>query len=71
MLKLMLRMLGEMLIGITLGGIVLAISVPMMLRSGVVTSGGLAGPVIIGGTLVLAVAGMVFRPGSALNRYGK
>ena len=71
MLKLILRMLGEILIGVSLAGIVLAISVPMMMRSGMIASGDLTGSVIIAGALVLAAVGMLFRPGSALNRYGK
>jgi formate-dependent nitrite reductase membrane component NrfD len=68
MLRLMLYMLGEILAGIFVGGLVLAISIPMLMRAGLITTGDLAGILVIVATLVLTVAGMLFRPGSALNR---
>jgi len=70
MLKLILRMLGEILVGIFVGGVVLAISIPMLMRTGLITTGDLAGVLFIAVTLVLSVAGMLFRPGSAINRRG-
>ena len=71
MLKLMLRVLVEILIGVSLAGVVLAASVPVLIRYELVTPGDLAGTFVIAGALVIAVGGMLFRRGSALNRYRK
>jgi hypothetical protein len=68
MVKLILRVGGEILIGFFLAGIVLAISVPMLMRSGVIAAGDVASVCIISGTLALAVGAMLFRPGSAIHR---
>ena len=38
---------------------------------GVIAEGGVSGFFVIAGTLVLAICGMLLRPGSALKRYGK
>jgi hypothetical protein len=71
MVKLILRMVGEILIGVFLAGIILAISVPMLVRSGMIVPGDVASVCIIAGTLALAVGAMLFRPGSALHRRGQ
>ena len=68
MLRLILRMLGEVLIGIFAAGLVLGIGIPILIRTGVIAEGGIAGLLVIAGTLVLAICGMVLRPGSALKR---
>ena len=68
MVKLILRVVGEILIGFFLAGIVLAIGVPILVRSGVIVPGDVASVFIIAGTLALAVGVMLFRPGSALQR---
>ncbi len=71
MVKLILRMVGEILIGFFLGGIILAICVPMLMRSGMIVPGDMVSICLIPGTLVLAVGAMLFRPGSAIHRRGR
>jgi hypothetical protein len=68
MLPPILRMLGEVLVGIFVAGIVLGIGIPILIRTGAIAEGGFAGLLVIAGTLVLAICGMVLRPGSALKR---
>jgi peptidoglycan/LPS O-acetylase OafA/YrhL len=67
-LPLLLRMLGEILIGVLVAGIALGVGIPFLMRSGYITEGGLSGLLVIAGTLVLAICGMLLRPGSALKR---
>jgi hypothetical protein len=71
MLPLMLRIIGEILIGLLVAGIALGVAIPILMRSGVMAEGGILGFLVITGTLVLAICGMLLRPGSALKRYGK
>ena len=71
MVKLILRIVGEILIGFFLAGIILAISVPLLMRSGMIVPGDVVSVCLIAGTLALAVGAMVFRPGSALHRRGQ
>ena len=68
MLSLILRMLGEILVGIFVAGIVLGVGIPILIRTGVIAEGGIAGFLVIAGTLVLAICGVLLRPGSALKR---
>ena len=68
MLSLILRMLGEILVGIFVAGIVLGVGIPILIRTGVIAEGGIGGLLVIAGTLVLAICGMLLRPGSALKR---
>jgi hypothetical protein len=70
-LPLILLVLGEILIGFLVAGIALGIAIPILLKSGVIAEGGISGFLVIAGTLVLAICGMLLRPGSALKRYGK
>jgi hypothetical protein len=68
MLSLLLRMLGEVLIAIVVAGIVLGAGIPLLIRTGVIAEGRIAGLLVIAGTLVLAICFMLLRPGSALKR---
>jgi hypothetical protein len=68
MLPLILRMLGEALVGIFVAGIVLGVGIPILMRTGIIAEGGIAGVLVIAGTLVLAICGMLLRPGSARKR---
>ena len=65
---LILRMLGEILIAIFVAGIVLGAGIPILIRTGLMAEGGIAGLLVIAGTLVLAICFMLLRPGSALKR---
>ena len=71
MLPLILRVIGEILIGFLVAGIALGIAIPILMKFGVIAEGGMSGFLVIAGTLVLAICGMLLRPGSALKRYGK
>ena len=71
MLSLISRVIGEMLIGLLVAGIALGIAIPILMKSGVIAEGGMSGFLVIAGTLVLAICGVLLRPGSALKRYGK
>ena len=68
MLSLILRMLGEILVGIFVAGIVLGVGIPILIRTGVIAEGGIAALLVVAGTLVLAICGVLLRPGSALKR---
>ena len=68
MLPLILRMLGEILVGIFVAGIVLGVGIPSLIRTGVIAEGGIAALLVVAGTLVLAICGVLLRPGSALKR---
>ena len=68
MLGLILRVLGEILIGIFVAGVVLGVGIPILIRTGVIAEGGIAGLLVVAGTLVLAICGMLLRPASALKR---
>lgn len=71
MLKLLLTILIEVFIGVSLAGVVLALVMPALNRSGSVGQGDPAATIIVVGVLVAAVAVAFFRPGSALRRYKK
>lgn len=71
MSKLLLGVFIEVFVAVSLAGIVLALLVPVLNRSGWAGSGDPEGIVVIVGVLVAAVAIAVFRPGSALRRYVK
>ena len=66
--SLILRMLGEILVGIFVAGIVLGVGIPSLIRTGVIAEGGIAALLVVAGTLVLAICGVLLRPGSALRR---
>ena len=65
------RVIGEILIGLLVAGIALGIAIPILMKFGVIAEGGMSGFLVIAGTLVLAICGVLLRPGSALKRYGK
>lgn len=71
MLKLAVLVLVEVMLAITVAGVVLAILVPLMIRYELIAVGDLAGSIVIAGIILAAIGAMVFRPGSALNRHGK
>lgn len=71
MLKLLLGMIAEVVVGVGLAGVVLAVAIPVLNRSGLIGIGDAAARVIIIGVIVLALAVALFRPGSAIHRYMK
>jgi hypothetical protein len=71
MIKLILSVLVEAVLGLAVAGIALAIAVPLMIRNELLTSGELPTSILVTGVIVCAVAVMLFRPGSALRRSAK
>ena len=71
MIKLTVRILIETIIGLTMAAVLLAVAVPLMIRLKLIVPGDIAGSLVVTGTLVCAIGGMLFRPGSAINRYGR
>jgi hypothetical protein len=71
MLRLLFYVFIEVLIAVSLAGVILALAIPALNRSGSVGQRDPATTIIIGGVLVAAVAVALFRPGSAIHRYIK
>ena len=68
MLKLMLLLIVESAVALAVAGGLLAVIVPVLAARHIFNPGDLTGSVVIIAVLVLAVAAMLFRPGSALRR---
>jgi len=69
MVKLVLTLAFEVMIGVALGGTVLAVLVPVLSHFGLVSSGDMTGAFVIISVLVISVGLIILRPGSALNRH--
>ena len=68
MLRLVLAVAFEVMVGVAIGGVLLAVLIPVLGHFGLVQPGDLTGAVVIIGALVCSVGLMILRPGSALNR---
>jgi hypothetical protein len=71
MLRLLFYVFIEVFIAVSLAGVILALVIPALNRSGSVGQRDLATTIIIVGVLVAAVAVGLLRPGSAIHRYIK
>ena len=71
MLKLTMLVIVEAVIGLAAAAVLLAVIVPLLIGHHFIAPGDVAGSVVIGAVLILAIGAMLFRPGSALNRFGK
>jgi hypothetical protein len=71
MLRLLLNVIIEVFIAVSLAGVILALVIPALNRSGSAGQRDPATMIIIVGVLVAAVAVALFRPGSAIHRYIK
>ncbi|HKY21487.1 MAG TPA: hypothetical protein VJM31_09730 [Vicinamibacterales bacterium] len=69
MLRLLATVLAEVVVGLTIGGIVLALAIPALHHYGLIATGDLAGAIVITLVLVATIGAMMFRPNSAMNRY--
>ena len=67
-MRLSIAVLIEIAIGFTLAAIVLAVAIPLIVRFDLMQPGDTAGMVVVIGTIGAAIAIIVFRRGSALNR---
>ena len=68
MLRLAVAIVCEVMVGVALGGGMLAVLVPVLSHVGLLGSGGAAGTILITSVLITSIGFMVLRPGSALNR---
>jgi hypothetical protein len=71
MRKLLLGVVVEVLVAITLAGLVLATAIPLLNRSGVIATGDATSIGIVIGVMLAILAIALFRPGSAIHRYVK
>jgi hypothetical protein len=71
MLNLIIRMLAGAVIGLALAAVVLGLTVPILLRYKLIAPGDLIGSLFIAGVIAGAIASMLLRPGSELNRHRK
>lgn len=69
MLKLLLGLVIEILIGVLLAGLILALTIPLLNRSDLAGTGDLASRVVITTVLAVTIAVALFRRGSALRRF--
>jgi hypothetical protein len=67
-MKLLLNVIVEVIIGVSLAGVVLAVAVPMLHSADLLGANDLTPTIVIVGVLVGAVAIALFRPGSAIHR---
>ena len=68
MLRLAVAIVCEVMVGVALGGAMLAVLVPVLSHVGLLDPGDMAGAIVVTGVLTASVGLMVLRPGSALNR---
>jgi hypothetical protein len=68
MVKLISLVILDALIGLAVAATMLAVIVPLLIRHHLITPGDFGGSLLIVGVLLLAVGGMVLRPGSRLRK---
>ena len=68
MLKLTLLVILDAVVGLAAAAVLLAVIVPLLIGHQFIMPGDLAGSVMIGVVLILAIGAMLFRRGSALSR---
>jgi hypothetical protein len=69
MMKLVIGVVIEVLVGTMIAGLILALAIPLLNRSNVVVMHDATSQVVIISVLIGAVALALFRPGSAIRRY--
>jgi hypothetical protein len=71
MLKLLFGVIVEVIIGVSLAGIILALVIPGLSLFDAAGQRDSTATIIIVGVLAAALAVALFRPGSAIRRYGR
>jgi hypothetical protein len=71
MLKRLLSGVAELALGIAMAGLVLALVIPLLLKSGIISTGDRLGSVLIALILATGAGIAVLRPGGMLNRRNK
>ncbi len=69
--RLVLTVVVESLLGLTIAAGILAIGIPVLLRSGVIDPGDPRGSLLIASVVIVCIAAAIFRPGSALRERRK
>jgi hypothetical protein len=68
-MRLILKMLAEILLGVTVAGVLLAIALPILIHSNVLQPGETLGGILVCGSIASAILLMLLRPGSAVQRH--
>jgi hypothetical protein len=71
MARLLLAVVLEIVAALGVAGVVLAIVIPLLIHTELMSLGDVTGRVVVTGILVVAVAATLLRPGSAIHRYGE
>jgi hypothetical protein len=71
MWKLLLHVILEALVGVMVGGVILALVIPQLLRRHWMEQGDVLGAAVVALVLLITIGAMVLRPGSALHRIGR
>jgi hypothetical protein len=71
MVKLVILVLIEIVIGMAGAALLLAVIVPLLIGHHVFSPGDLGSSVVISAALLLAIGAALLRPNSALRRFGK
>lgn len=71
MLRLLIGVVIEVAVALLIAGLLLAIAIPLLNRSDVVTVGDSASARVIIGVMIVALAIALFRPDSAIRRFSK
>ena len=69
MMKLVLALVVEVLVGTMIAGLILALAIPLLNRSNLAVAHDATSQVVIISVLIGAVGIALFRPGSAIHRY--
>ena len=70
MWKLIVHVAVEVVVGLMVGGVILAVLIPPLLRRHWIEQGDVRGACLISLVLLITVGVMVFRPGGTLRRTG-
>jgi hypothetical protein len=71
MLKLLLGVVIEVFVGVSVAGLILALTIPLLYYNSLPGANDSTTRITIVGVLVCAVAVAIFRPGSAIRRHMK
>ena len=69
--KLVVTVVVESLLGLTIAAGILAIGIPVLLRGGVIAPGDTRGSLLIASVVIVCIAAAILRPGSALRERRK
>ena len=68
-MRLILKMLAEVLLGVTVAAVLLAIALPILIHRNVLRPGDTLGSILVCVAIAGAILLMLLRPGSAVHRH--